>query len=207
MPLKVLSTTDAQRAKGVDPLAMLSTAAATGDLQAIQTLLLSVTPSMLRAVRGVLATGHPETEDVLQEAAIGFVRALSSFRGECTTLHFACRIAVRTALAARRRMGIAYSDLDELSDESCGAEQQSPADHVMAARRRNLLRQLCDTLPPLQSEALLLHCVLGYTVEEVADTTQVPPNTVRSRLRLAKEALRARIAADPGLREALETFS
>lgn len=193
--------------RSVDALAMLSAGAARGDAPAIQSLVLSITPAMLRAVRGVLAPGHPDTEDVLHEAVIGFIRALPSFRQECTVLHFACRIAVHIALAARRRANALGSAHYELVEESCGSEEWSPADQVMSARRRKVLRKLCDELPPLQSEALLLHCVLGYTVEEVADATQVPANTVRSRLRLAKEALRARVSADPSLREALETFS
>src|SRR5882672_12886243 len=88
----------------VDPLAALSRAAGLGDAHAIDTLLLSVTPAMLRAVRGVLGGDHREIEDVLQESAIGLVGALKTFRGESTVLHFACRIAVLSALATRRRL-------------------------------------------------------------------------------------------------------
>ncbi|HEV3190427.1 MAG TPA: sigma-70 family RNA polymerase sigma factor [Polyangiaceae bacterium] len=190
----------------VDPLAALSRAAAVGDARAIDTLLLSVTPAMLRAVRGVLGGDHREIEDVLQEAAIGLVRAMKTFRGEGTVLHFACRIAVLSALAARRRLrehGKEPLEVPEgLALASIGS---SPLDLALAVRRRTILRDLCDALPPAQSEALILHCVLGFTVEEIADAAQVPPNTVRSRLRLAKEALRARIVADPALREALES--
>jgi RNA polymerase sigma-70 factor (ECF subfamily) len=41
-------------------------------------------------------------------------------------------------------------------------------------------------------------------MQEVADATGAPVNTVRSRLRLAKEALAKRIDEDPFLAEALE---
>jgi RNA polymerase sigma-70 factor (ECF subfamily) len=41
-------------------------------------------------------------------------------------------------------------------------------------------------------------------MEEVAEATGVPLNTVRSRLRLAKEALRRRILEDPALAATLE---
>jgi RNA polymerase sigma-70 factor (ECF subfamily) len=40
-------------------------------------------------------------------------------------------------------------------------------------------------------------------MQEVADATGAPVNTVRSRLRLAKEALRRRIEEDPALIEVL----
>jgi RNA polymerase sigma factor (sigma-70 family) len=190
----------------VDPLAALSRAAALGDARAIDTLLLSVTPAMLRAVRGVLGGDHREIEDVLQEAAIGLVRAKKTFRGEGTVLHFACRIAVLSALAARRRLREHGQEPLEVSEGlPLASSESSPLELALAARRRSILRDLCDALSSAQSEALILHCVLGFTVEEIADAAQVPPNTVRSRLRLAKEALRARIAADPALREALES--
>ena len=39
----------------------------------------------------------------MQEALLGFIRALGAFRGDCTVLHFARRIAARWAIAARRR--------------------------------------------------------------------------------------------------------
>lgn len=193
-------------ASAVDPLAAISKAAAQGDPQAIDTLLLSVTPAMLRAVRGVLGGGHREIEDVLQESAIGLVTALKTFRGESTVLHFGCRIAVLSALAARRRLRESGKEsLDAREELPLISSEGSPVELVLAARRRALLRELCDSLPIAQSEALVLHCMLGFTVEEIADAGQIPPNTVRSRLRVAKETLRARIDAEPTLREALES--
>jgi RNA polymerase sigma factor (sigma-70 family) len=190
----------------VDPLAALSRAAALGDERAIDTLLLSVTPAMLRAVRGVLGGDHREIEDVLQESALGLVRALKTFRGEGTVLHFACRVAILSALAARRRLREHVKESLEAPERlPLVSDESSPIDLALAARRRSILRDLCDALPSAQSEALILHCVLGFTVEEIADAAQVPANTVRSRLRLAKEALRRKIVAEPALREALES--
>jgi RNA polymerase sigma-70 factor (ECF subfamily) len=66
---------------------------------------------------------------------------------------------------------------------------------------------LFEELPEAQSEALVMHFVLELTVEEIADATGAPVNTVRSRLRLARGALRARIESDPALRDALEVLS
>ena len=74
------------------------------------------------------------------------------------------------------------------------------------ARRREVLRALCEELPETQSEALVMHFVLEFTVEEIARASAAPVNTVRSRLRLAKETLRRRIEADPVLRDSLEVL-
>ena len=59
-------------------------------------------------------------------------------------------------------------------------------------------------LPSAQAEALVLRSVLGYSFEELAAATGSPVNTVRSRIRLAKEALRRRIETDARFFELLE---
>ena len=49
--------------------------------------------------------------------------------------------------------------------------------------------------------------VLGWSLGEVAEATSAPLNTVRSRLRLAKETLRAKLEANSDLLLALEVDS
>ena len=52
-----------------------------------------------------------------------------------------------------------------------------------------------------------MRVVLGWSLEEIAAHSGAPLNTVRSRLRLAKEGLRRRIENLPGMLEALEVQS
>jgi len=66
------------------------------------------------------------------------------------------------------------------------------------------LRDLLIDLPEAQADALALRVMLGWSLEDVAQATGAPLNTVRSRVRLAKEALRRRIEADPSLADQLE---
>jgi len=185
-----------------DPLRALAARAGQGDEAASCTLLTSVGPAVLRAVRGVLGVSHPDVQDVCQEAAVALLLALPRFRASCTTLHFACRIAVLTAMSARRRarfVSVPPELADELGDPSDSAHW--PAELADAARRRDALRQLLDELPQVQAEAIALHVVLGYTVEETAAAVGAPVNTVRSRLQRALSALRRRVDADSSLLE------
>lgn len=190
-----------------DPLGPLSAAAAAGDRSAQRTLLVTVGPSLLRVVRGVLGAGHPDVEDTLQEAMVSLHLALVGFRGECTTLHFGCRIAVQTALNARRRSG---NRLRHTPSADPGAlaelarDERSPADALEAAACREALRELLGELPTAQAEVLALHTLLGYTVEETAGTLAVPENTVRSRLRAALARLREHVQSRPALLERIE---
>ena len=81
-----------------------------------------------------------------------------------------------------------------------------PPDGLARERRRSLLCELLDDLPPPQADALAFRFILGSSLAEIAAPTGVPVNTVRSRVRLAKEALRRRIAASSTLAEALEVI-
>jgi RNA polymerase sigma-70 factor (ECF subfamily) len=191
----------------VDPLAPLARAALSGDRDAQRTLLVTLGPALLRAVRGVLGAAHPDVEDVLQEAMTAAYSALPTFRGECKVVHFACRVAVQTALAARRHAGYRtrYTPLaapDDLAD--LPSSEASPSEAHHAAERRRALRRLLDELPDAQAEALVLHTLLGYSVDETAAAQRVPLNTARSRLRNALTSLRASLAADPRLLALLE---
>jgi RNA polymerase sigma-70 factor (ECF subfamily) len=185
-------------------LHQLAELARAGDDGALRTLLVTAGPSMLRVIRGVLGTRHPDVEDVLQESMVAVHLALPGFRGECTTLHFACRIAVQTAMNARRRAGYRsrYTpnhDPEELAH--LARDDRSPSDLALAEERREGLRRLVSELPESQAEVLALHAVLGYTIEETAAVTAAPVNTVRSRLRHALGKLRARLHMDASLRD------
>jgi RNA polymerase sigma-70 factor (ECF subfamily) len=114
-------------------------------------------------------------------------------------------VAVHTALNARRRersRGAGRSEDFAVGDHV--SPGPSPAEELAGAARREAVRQLFATLPTAQAEVFVMHIVLGFSVEETADACGVPANTVRSRLRLAKQAMRMRAAAIPELRDALE---
>jgi RNA polymerase sigma-70 factor (ECF subfamily) len=69
------------------------------------------------------------------------------------------------------------------------------------------MRELLDSLPFEQADVLTMHCVLGLTIQEMADMCHVPPETLRSRMRLAKRALRSRVLGDPRINDFVEESS
>lgn len=188
-----------------DILRSVAAVAATGDARATRELLVALAPRVLRAARGVLGPEHADVEDAAQEALMAIVRALPAFRGESSVGHYASRIAVRTCLAARAR----GDERRRREGAAADAVRSAPAEHegTTSARRQAMIRELLLELPVEQAEALALRVVLGLSMAEVAEAEQAPVNTVRSRLRLAKEALRRRIEGDPSLAELLEVGS
>ncbi len=185
------------REAGID----LARRAAGGDVQSTRRLLEAVAPSVVRAVSAIMGGRHPEVDDAAQLALIGFVQALPAFRGECDPVHFAIRIALRTAGATRRRFRLRQDRRDDKVDVD---EVEARADGPQAALRRRAVLRLVDQLPEEQAETMVLRFVLGWKLHEIAGATGVPFNTVRSRLRLAKDALLRRIEEDPALAEALD---
>ena len=166
----------------------------------MRALLLAVAPQVARAARRVLGRSHPDVEDVGQQALAALVERLPLFRGESSVAHFAERIAVYRALTARRNAGVRRRFATELLppeivSAATDAAVSPFAGAVEQARRAQLLEAL-DALPAAQAEALVLHFLFDHTVAEIAAMTGAPDETVRSRLRLGKQALRVKIERD-----------
>jgi RNA polymerase sigma factor (sigma-70 family) len=188
-------------AREPDPLLALVRAAASGQRESLVRLLSLVAPPISATVRIFLARDPSEMEDVVQEVLIAVTKSLPRFRADSSFLHYCRRIAVRMALAHRRarrqRAETAISPLDMV--------QPSPAsvDGIEREQRLAAFRQLLDELPSDQAESLAYRVVLEYPLPVIARETGVPINTVRSRIRLARNYLRDRISSDPGLTELL----
>jgi RNA polymerase sigma factor (sigma-70 family) len=181
--------------------AELAARAAAGDLQAIQEFLAYVWPTLSRVAAGVLGARHPDLDDAIQQSMIALVRALPAFRGECHPAGYATRITLRVALRVRRNVKRDTTRREALGMLTPLDELGSATEDALAVRRRELLRELLEDLPEEQAEALTLRVVMGWSLEEVSRASGAPINTVRSRVRLAKEALRQRIEVLPTLAE------
>jgi RNA polymerase sigma-70 factor (ECF subfamily) len=190
-----------------DPVVPVAARAVGGDRAALQEILVHVSPTVLRGLRSMLGTS--DVDDALQESLLAFTRALPAWRGETNLRRYALRIGIRTALAARRqerqRRGM-FDDHVRVS-EPLAAPPRSPSDDSLALRRREAFRALLDELPEAQAEALALRVVFEYSLDEVAQVTGAPINTVRSRVRVGLETLRARIEGDDTLKQLMEVAS
>ena len=189
-----------------DELAELARAVQGGNALALRTLLDTLVPHLLRVVRRVLGPSHPFVEDVAHDAAYALVAQLPEFRGESSLLNFARRVAVLTAMNVRRRDAAQKRARihDARDPDTLQAEGANPEQNAANGALIPIMRALLDDLPEALGEAFALNVILGYTVQEIADLAHAPVETIRSRLRLAKQRLKERALAHPGLRDSLE---
>jgi RNA polymerase sigma-70 factor (ECF subfamily) len=190
---------------GHDPLADLLEGALAGNRVCLERILAATAPAVLAVVRVILGSDNPDVPDVAQESLLAVKDALRTFRGESSLVQYARQIAVRTALAARRGRGARDRLLERFRRESAVAPDCDPAiDPVSRARRTAPFRGLLDDLPEEQAETFALRVVLDYSLDQVATATGAPVNTVRSRVRLAREKLKEKIEGDPDLWDVLK---
>lgn len=160
-------------------------AAARGDRAAAQALCREILPRVRNLVR-YLIRGDAHTDDVAQEALIAILRGLPTYRGDGRFESWVDRIVARTTFASLRRLrGRPEEHAREIVDE---AAPDAPRGDTYVLRRQ-VVAQL-DGLPAEQRHALVLHFSAGMTVPEIAELTGAPQETVRSRIRLGKAALR-----------------
>lgn len=193
-------------APGSDPLLPLVHQAARGEREALARLLSLIAPSIVAAVK-VVAGRDVDVEDAAQEAMIAIVDSVPRFRGQSTFLHYARRIAVRTAFNMRRagrRRSRTLAEVETGAEPPEGLAEASQNALLERSECLGAFQRLLDELPEGQAESLTYRVLLEYPLPVIARELKVPVNTVRSRIRLARDHLRDRILADPALGELLK---
>jgi RNA polymerase sigma-70 factor (ECF subfamily) len=141
-------------------------------------------PFVVRALRR-LGVHEGDLPDVAQDLFITVFDRLSEHDPSTPVRRWLFAFCVRFAANYRRLARHRTSELDERALVDRGAQLEGEA--------RDLVVRALDGLEFDQRVALVLHDLEGVTAPEIAAMTEVPLNTVYSRIRLAREAFRAEI--------------
>jgi RNA polymerase sigma-70 factor, ECF subfamily len=163
-----------------------------GDAAAIRTLYTRHAPRVYAVVRR-LAGEDALAEDWSQEAWVRVIRALPSFRGEARFTTWLHRIAVNSALHARRWRQRRVAREEPMPDSGALAAS-TPATDDRTVLRASLERAL-ERLPERMRQVLVLHDVEGYTHEEIGELLGVMPGTSKSQLFKARAKMRELLGA------------
>jgi RNA polymerase sigma-70 factor, ECF subfamily len=159
------------------------TRARRGDAAAIRQLYDQYAPRVYAVVRR-LAGDDALAEDWAQEAWVRALRALPSFRGDARFSTWLHRVAVNSALHARRGRERRVSREVELPEFLPGSATQPQTELRME------LQAALDTLPAGMRQILVLHDVEGYTHEDIGELLGVAPGTSKSQLFKARARMR-----------------
>ncbi len=164
-------------------------AAGQGDPRAQRWLVETVIADVRGVARALVGDPH-EADDAAQFALLQLLRAADGFRGDASLRHWARCVATRAVLKhrARLRRSQAREAVLDSADEPDTRLTSDTDEHLPRS-----LREYLAELPPEQGEALVLHHALGYSIPEIAELTEVSPNTVKGRLRLGTKELRRRV--------------
>ena len=132
-------------------------------------------------------------EDVVQDVFLRLWQRPSAYDPRRGTLRSYVSMLTRSRAVDRWRSSAAH----DAALRRAGGEQhalpqvlEGSDEHVIRRDRRRLALQALETLPHEQRSAVLLSCA-GLSASEIADHSQLPLGTAKSRVRLGLEKARA----------------
>ncbi len=181
--------------RGEDSDLDLARAAAFGD-EAAKRRLIEVVYDRIRRTLAYISNRADEVDDLTQNAAIEVLQSIQTYRGDAPLIHWAERIAVRTAAKhfdKRRRRARLFADMvGNLPSELEPSTDETAECREMLTRFQALFSTLGDN----SRLALILHHVRGYPVAEIAAICRCSKFTVKGRLRRARRRLKREILRD-----------
>jgi RNA polymerase sigma-70 factor, ECF subfamily len=181
-----LNSTTRTRSLGAVTDESLIAAIATGDEGAMRTLYNRHSLRVFRFVTRLIGDATT-AEDVVSETFIDVWRQADRFEGRSAVGTWIMSIARFKALSARRRRQDA--ELDDKMAETVADESSTPEEVMLSVDRSEQLRQCLKQLSPEHREIVDLVYYHDKTIEEVAEITQVPKNTVKTRMFYARKRL------------------
>lgn len=148
----------------------------------------------VRRLALMLSPTKSDAEDTAQRALIEILQSLESYRANAALETWADRIAVRVALREARRIQRRQGLFERwLAPGAMPFGRSVPRE----APDPSGLPELLMHLSPERREALVLHHVLEYSIEEVATIVGVPVGTAKDRLFVARRQLRTWLSKTP----------
>lgn len=138
-------------------------------------------------------------EELLQDVWLNLIHARERYEARAKFTTYLFRLAHNRLIDYYRRQstGLPVSYTNEaLLEEVPDAAQPAAETKLDLKRRAARLKELIAGLPEAQRETFLLREETGLSVEQIAEVTDVNPETAKSRLRYAVARLRAALGQD-----------
>lgn len=136
--------------------------------------------------------------DLFQEVWSKVIASRERYEARAQFTTFLYRIAHNSAVdyfrrAARIRENTTQ-DMEEISNEIAGSEQDRPDSAAANAQVREDFRRALEALPAEQRDVFVLYEETGLSLEQIGSVTGVAMETAKSRLRYAVAKLRVALS-------------
>lgn len=175
----------------------LAQAVAAGDRAACDTFARRLLPTVHRVTRQLLH-GTDEAKDAAQISLMELLKSASNYAGRGPLEGWARRIATRSTLRLMKRTRARERKL-ALAHASAKHDQQAYLHTEAMDRLPRPIDEYLEQLSEVQRTAVLLRFVLGHTIPEMAELTDAPVPTVKSRIQKGHQELRRMVRRDLNL--------
>ncbi|WP_449442950.1 sigma-70 family RNA polymerase sigma factor [Ureibacillus acetophenoni] len=137
-------------------------------------------------------------EDLAQEAFIKYYRALPKFRQESSVKTYLYRIAVNVChdyLASWKYKRVTITN----AFQKLLRTEKTTEQIVLQQSEDETLVEAIEKLTPKYKDVLVLYHYIELSLEEVSETLNLPINTVKTRLRRARQKLAITLQEGEGL--------
>lgn len=134
---------------------------------------------------------HADTSEAVQDVYMKVYRNLGRFKKQAQLKTWIYRIAVNTSLnylKKRKSERLTQND-SEAEPEAQGSSAPEAGKEMMRAESETLLQSYLALLNPDQRACIILREIEGLDYQSIADTLGINLNTVRTRLKRARENL------------------
>lgn len=191
----VKSTREPIRAPDPEGDRRLMELVAANDPNAQNTLAHRLLPRIRRATRALLRD-RSDADDATQLCIIEVLRSARTFRGVGSIEAWSNRIVIRTSIRHAKRNRARLRRIDAAADPENVSGKTSADAALTAADLPRDLREYLDSLSQVRRQALILRHVLGHSIAEIAELTEVSRNTVKDRLVSARKEIRRMVRRD-----------
>ena len=163
--------------------------ACAGDLPAFE-VIYKATASFVYNVACRIVNNREDAEEVVQEVFLIIHNKLKGFRFESSLKTWVYRITVNCAINYAKKAARIRNKTVEYDEElTAGAVASAATEEMEQKESGEMVDKLLNTLNPDQRSCVVLRSIEGLSYQEIAETLKININTVRTRLKRAREKL------------------
>ncbi|MFH1868119.1 MAG: RNA polymerase sigma factor [Candidatus Omnitrophota bacterium] len=166
--------------------------AANGDINAFESLYRDAC-GFAYSVALRITCNKEDAEEVIQDAFIKIYKDLKNFEFKSSFKTWVYRIVANTAInLTKKKLKGTQGHIEYDDGIDARASQEASRVKIEEHEKKDLVSSLLSGLNPDHRACVVLRNIQGLSYQEIADTLNINLNTVRTRLRRAREAISAR---------------